>query len=117
MAQELRKQPTQLLPALESAIQNVYRNNYAGENEVIPTFQAQVQSDENPRMLRDLQSNLMGSLVVVPGIVTAASKSAIKATKEILRCTNCGHEKTVNIKLGYGGARHPRICEATGEAG
>jgi DNA replication licensing factor MCM5 len=68
-------------------------------------------------MLRDLQSNLMGNLVVVPGIVTAASKTAIKATTEILRCTNCGHEKKISIKLGYGGARHPRVCEAVGESG
>lgn len=59
----------------------------------------------------------MGQLVVVPGIVTAASKTAIKATKEVLRCLNCGHEKTVKIKLGYGGARHPRVCEAAGEPG
>jgi len=59
----------------------------------------------------------MGNLVVVPGIVTAASKTAIKATKEVLRCTNCGHEKSISIKLGYGGARHPRVCENAGEAG
>jgi len=59
----------------------------------------------------------MGQLVVVPGIVTACSKTAIKAIKEVLRCSNCGHEKVINIKLGYGGARHPRTCEAPGDEG
>ena len=54
----------------------------------------------------------MGQLVVVPGIVTAASKTSIKAIKEVLRCSHCGHEKIINIKLGYGGARHPRTCES-----
>ena len=68
-------------------------------------------------MLRDMQSNLIGQLVVIPGIVTAASKTAIKATREVLRCLNCGHEKIVKIKLGYGGARHPRQCEGPKEPG
>ena len=54
---------------------------------------------------------------MIPGIVTAASKSAIKATKEVLKCANCGHEKHIKLKLGYGGARHPQICEGPHEPG
>jgi DNA replicative helicase MCM subunit Mcm2 (Cdc46/Mcm family) len=41
----------------------------------------QIHSDENPRMLRDLQSNLIGQLIVVPGIITNASRTAIRASK------------------------------------
>ncbi len=54
-------------------------------------------------MLRDLQSNLMGQLVVVPGIITAASKTHIKSTSTVIKCVNCGHEKTLIMKNGFGG--------------
>lgn len=109
LAQALRLTPAQILPVFESATRGVFRNHYAlnTPDSQLPSFQVQVSSGERERMLRDLQSNLMGQMVVIPGIVTAASKSSIKATKEVLKCGNCGHEKTIKIKLGYGGARHP----------
>ena len=62
-------------------------------------------------MLRDLQSNLMGQLVVVPGIITAASKTMIKSTKVVLRCSNCQHEKELTMKQGFSGTQLPRSCD------
>jgi DNA replication licensing factor MCM5 len=62
-------------------------------------------------MLRELQANLVGSLIVVPGIITAASKTSIKATKVVVKCTNCGHEKELSIKSGFGGVQIPRVCD------
>ena len=65
LSKQLRNQPATYLPEFERAIQNVYRNNYQasveGQDEIAgidstPTFQVQVSSDENPKMLRDLQS-------------------------------------------------------------
>jgi hypothetical protein len=50
-------------------VQEVYRSNYhtgaTGIDEIagvdnLPKFQVQISSDEHPKMLRDLQSNLMG---------------------------------------------------------
>jgi DNA replicative helicase MCM subunit Mcm2 (Cdc46/Mcm family) len=62
-------------------------------------------------MLRDLQSNLMGQLVVVPGIITAASKTSIRATLITWKCSECGHEKTIHMKHGFGGTATPYACE------
>jgi len=50
----------------------------------------------------------MGQLVVIPGIITAASKSEIKATMITMKCSNCGHEKKTELKHGFGGASLPR---------
>ena len=61
------------------------------ETAPVPDFQVQFTSEENPLMLRQLDSNLINKMVVIPGIITAASKSAIKATRVTLRCRNCGH--------------------------
>jgi len=103
-----------VLSSLEQAIGTVYKNHYADENfnfESLPSFQLQLSSNENPRMLRDLQSNLMGQLVVVPGIITAASKTHIKSTSTVIKCQNCGHEKTLTMKNGFGGTQLPRTCD------
>ncbi len=114
LAELVRHQPTQVLNSLEKAIGTVYKNHYAEENfdfESLPTFQLQLSSNENPKMLRDLQSNLMGQLVVVPGIITAASKTHIKSTSTVIKCSNCGHEKTLTMKNGFGGTQLPRTCD------
>jgi DNA replicative helicase MCM subunit Mcm2 (Cdc46/Mcm family) len=66
-------------------VQQVYKTHYFSqhfeEGDSVPYFQVQIHSDENPRMLRDLQSNLIGQLIVVPGIITNASRTAIRASK------------------------------------
>ena len=52
----------------------------------------------------------MGSLVVIPGIVTAASKTTIRATVVGIKCGSCGHAQTIAMKPGFGGTRLPRTC-------
>jgi len=111
LSQMLRSRPAQTIPAFERAIAAVYRNHYhdtISEDDNVPKFQLQVNSNENAKMLRDLQSNLMGQLVVVPGIITAASKTMIKSTMVCLRCGNCGHEKDLHMKNGFAGTQLPR---------
>ena len=55
LSKMLKDQPTQTIPALEKAIQKVFKNHYADEDAFdTPSFQLQVTSEENPIMLRDL---------------------------------------------------------------
>lgn len=49
-------------------------------------------------------------MVVVPGIITSASKSQIKASKLSIRCRNCGDSKVIVVKSGLAGAVTPRQC-------
>ena len=53
----------------------------------------------------------MGKLCVVPGIITAASKTMIKSTSVCIRCSNCGHQKTLTMKSGFAGTQMPRTCD------
>lgn len=64
-----------------------------------------------PKMLRDLQSHLIGKLVVIPGIITHASRTHIKANVILARCKNCGHEKIIKTGAGYGSLQLPRVCD------
>jgi DNA replicative helicase MCM subunit Mcm2 (Cdc46/Mcm family) len=77
----------------------VYRSHYysADSFDEVPLFQVQMHSDEHPKMLRELQSNLIGQMIVVPGIITNASRTAIRASKVTVQCSNCGHQKQLNV--------------------
>lgn len=66
---------------------------------------------EDPRMLRKLDSELVGQMIVVPGIITSASKSQIKASKLVLKCRNCGDTKEIVVKSGLAGAMTPTTCQ------
>jgi DNA replication licensing factor MCM5 len=77
----------------------------------VPYFQVQMQSEENPRMLRELQSQLIGQMIVVPGIITNASRTSIRASKVTVQCKNCGHQKQLKVSQGFGGISVPRFCD------
>jgi len=112
LAQDVRTNPVTLLPVLEVATKKVYHNNYyetiADRGDPVPQWQVQLFSEENPKNLRDLTSNMVGKLIVVPGIITAASRTAIKATEITWRCSACEHTYSQEIKFGFGGAQARR---------
>lgn len=76
-----------------------------------PVFEVQIRSLEQPRMLRKLDSECVNQLVVVPGIITSASKSQIKASKIVVTCYNCGDKKILKVNAGLGGVRTPNTCD------
>jgi len=62
-------------------------------------------------MLRDLQSNLIGKIIVIPGIITSTSKTSVRARTAVYKCQNCGNEKKVEIPLGLTRAIAPALCD------
>ncbi len=56
-------------------------------------------------------------LVMVPGIVTAASRPKHKATAITLQCKVCRATKNVAVSPGLGGAHIPRYCDGGGGPG
>lgn len=111
----VRNNPEQVMPVLESATKKVYQNNYhetiSGDaNDPVPNWQVQIYSDENPRILRDLTSKMVGKLICVPGIITSASRTSIKATKITWKCSACDHTYSQDLKFGFGGAQARRQC-------
>ena len=82
LGHQLRVKPGQFIPVFEDAIREAYLTLQVVNHHIlhIPPFQLQLKSEENPRMLRNLNSDLIGHLVAIPGIITAASKPYIKST-------------------------------------
>ena len=97
LVKNFRNNPNDFIKVFESAVEIIYKTDYYDEMnpdmEVSPRFQVQIHSDENPKMLRDLQSDLIGKLVSIPGIIVSTSKSSIRARTAVFCCNNCGHEK------------------------
>ena len=112
---QVRDNPEALIPILESATKKVYQNNYhetirESVTEPVPNWQVQIYSDENPKCLRDMNSKMVGKLVVVPGIITSASRTSIKATSITWKCSACDHTYAQDLKFGFGGAQARRQC-------
>lgn len=61
-------------------------------------------------MLRSLESDLVGKLVVVPGIIVAAGKPVIKARMITAQCKGCQNKITLKVGPGFGGVNLPRVC-------
>jgi DNA replication licensing factor MCM5 len=82
--------PTELIKVFESAVETIYRNDYYDEMnpdmDASPKFQVQVFSEEKPKMIRELQSDSIGKLICIPGIVVSASKTNIRTRKAVFRC-------------------------------
>jgi DNA replication licensing factor MCM5 len=110
-----RNNPSDYIKVFESAVETIYRNDYYDETnpdmEIAPKFQVQVHSDENPKMLRELQSDSIGKLICIPGIIVSTSKSSIRARKAVYTCRNCGHEKVMEVPFGLTRAMVPSICD------
>lgn len=79
--------------------------------DAVPEFQFLLKTESQARSLRDLNSNLIQSMVVVQGIVVSASKPSVKTSTMALQCRNCGNVKNIPVKSGLGGVSMPRICD------
>ena len=137
LAREVREKPNEYLPIMEEAVADVVESftpNDALTNGEEPdaggaliaeeedrrrgrrdraNVQVKLTSKEIPRALRSLNSNDVGKLVYVPGIVIAAnSKVRTKAKNMVLECQKCGNTVSLQLGSGYSGANVPRQCTA-----
>ena len=137
LAREMREKPNEYLPIMEEAVADVVESftpNDALTNGEEPdaggaliaeeedrrrgrrdraNVQVKLTSKEIPRALRSLNSNDVGKLVYVPGIVIAAnSKVRTKAKNMVLECQKCGNTVSLQLGSGYSGANVPRQCTA-----
>jgi DNA replication licensing factor MCM5 len=78
----------------------------------VPDFHLVLNSDMAPTRIRSITAAHVNKLVVVPGIVVNASRTAPKATRVALRCRNCGARVHVPVSPAFGGFSVPRKCTA-----
>ncbi|XP_069766056.1 DNA replication licensing factor MCM5 isoform X3 [Narcine bancroftii] len=120
LADTLLKQPSEHLPLLEEAAQDVAdevtRPRPAGE-EILQEIQVMLRSDANCASIRSLKSDQMSRLVKVPGIVISASTVRAKATRIVIECRGCRNVvSNIAVRPGLEGYALPRKCN-TEQAG
>jgi DNA replication licensing factor MCM5 len=80
-------------------------------------FQVSLISRQRPISLRDLTSDLVGQLIVIPGIVVSVSKPSTKIVFLTSQCRSCGFKYTQNVDPGFTGVDLPRTCQGPQQIG
>lgn len=112
LSRGIQERPNETIPLFERALKEILCELISTrKKEEIPDIQFTLINSSDPRNLRDLNSNDVGTLVTVSGIIVSSSSPSIKGSKLSLKCKNCGHIKDVAVKSGFGGVHVPRLCE------
>ncbi|KAG1223550.1 hypothetical protein G6F35_004592 [Rhizopus arrhizus] len=122
LANNLKNSPAEFLPLFENAVkESAKRILYANPNNVnnidVPDCQVMLKSNENVVHIRDLNSEYMGKLVRIPGIVIGASTLSSRATQVTAMCRSCMTTKVIPIKGGFSAISLPRNCDSTSADG
>lgn len=120
LADKIHKLPAEHIPLFEDAVKEVAdeitQPRPEGE-EIVQDIQITLRSNANPIPMRNLKSDQMANLVIMSGIVIAASSVKAKATKLAIQCRTCRNIITnISVKPGLEGYALPRKCN-TQQAG
>ena len=83
-----------------------------GSKHELTSFQIEHKSSARLRSIRDLTSDLVCSLVIVPDNAVSSSKPVIKAYRVVAQCKGCQQELFIPIEAGLSGIGLPRTCIA-----
>ena len=124
LAHSLIDNPAEFLPCFEQAAklesQRIHSKREDGTETEVPDVQVMLYKSAPGGQLADSLSmrdvkpeQYVSRLVIVPGIVTAASRPKHKAVSVTIQCRNCKHTRRLQCKPGMGGTMVPRQCEAS----
>ncbi|KAI7905473.1 MCM2/3/5 family-domain-containing protein [Cokeromyces recurvatus] len=119
LANKLSTSPATFLPLFENAVkESAKRILFANPNNVsnidVPDCQVTLKSDANVIQIRDLNSDYIGKLVRIPGIVIGASTLSSRATQVTAMCRSCRAIKIIPVNGGFSSIVLPRNCDSQG---
>ncbi|OBZ91148.1 DNA replication licensing factor mcm5 [Choanephora cucurbitarum] len=122
LANKLTNTPADYLPLFENAVkESAKRILFANPNSVsnmdVPDCQVTLKSDANVVQIRDLNSDYIGKLVRIPGIVIGASTLSSRATQVSAMCRNCRDIKIIPVTGGFSSITLPRKCDSKSPIG
>jgi DNA replication licensing factor MCM5 len=105
------KDPARCLNLFETAAQEVASQSFPDAPAIQVLVHTSARTDKTP--IRGISSSHIGGLIVVPGMVIAASQVTAQATQLTAICTSCKHHLTLNCRAQ--GFFPPRRCQRTSE--
>lgn len=120
LASLLQHFPEQLLPSFEeAAAESVKLGQVVDpdammdlEEDLIFRPQVMLRSKQQPLLIRDLHSEHIGKLVVIPGIIISASKTNSKPTQLQIVCRYCAQKKSIPAFAGFQATPLPMQCDS-----
>ena len=79
---------------------SVYAQEHSRNTDYKEKWQIMINTDQNPRKLRDVNSSLVSKMFSVQGIVVTTSKPFLKASVLKIQCKSCGHIKDLPLAPG-----------------
>lgn len=115
ISHQIRFKPADYQPIFEQAVQEVYSDLANIPIKQIPSFQVQIFSNENPKLLRELKSTFLHQLITVSGIIVSSGKAQLKGRKLVIQCKNCKVPKFLDVNSGFASINIPRYCDSNRE--
>ena len=109
LGQLLIDEPSRILKIFEESAYEFAKEM----NEDAPLIQVQIVSSERPTKIREINSNCIGKMVIVPGLVISTSPVIPKAVQITAVCSSCGDKLLINCENG--GFQLPRKCQRQSE--
>ncbi|KAF1800448.1 MCM2/3/5 family-domain-containing protein [Mucor lusitanicus] len=122
LANKLTTTPADYLPRFETAVKDsakriLFSNPNTVSNLDVPDCQVTLKSSANVVQIRDLNSDYIGKLVRIPGIVIGASTLSSRATQVTAMCRSCRSIKVIPVTGGFSSIVLPRTCDSTSVGG
>ncbi|GBG29338.1 DNA replication licensing factor MCM5 [Hondaea fermentalgiana] len=112
----LLQRPAVYLDVFEEAAKQALQLTTPSRDEMqsgeIPDIQVLLSSKQKPTPLRTVSANDMNKLLMIPGIVTHASRASAKAVELTFICTSCRYKKTIPCANFNKAVKMPRSCPA-----
>ncbi|CAO0803211.1 unnamed protein product [Mucor circinelloides] len=117
LANKLTITPADYLPMFENAVKDsakriLFSNPNTVSNLDVPDCQVTLKSTANVVQIRDLNSDFIGKLVRIPGIVIGASTLSSRATQVTAMCRSCRSIKVIPVTGGFSSIVLPRTCDS-----
>ena len=114
MHDSIQKYPNQALPVLEDAAREALAGLTLNQQDEVPEMQVLLRSEQRSTSMRNLNASDVNRLILIPGIITSATRSKPRAQILCLKCRACGDVRYIKSLGPFSGFTVPRSCQTSG---
>jgi DNA replication licensing factor MCM5 len=116
MHDSIQKYPNQAFPVLEDATKEALAGLTLNQQDDVPDMQVLLRSEQRATSMRNLNSSDVNRLILIPGIITSATRSRPRARTLCVKCRACGDVRFIKSSGPFSSFIVPQRCQANGGA-
>lgn len=109
----LQNHPNRILPIMEVAAKETLAALTRREMDDVEDVQVLLDSVQSVTSMRDLKADHVNKLILIPGIVTSATRSKPRAQVLAIRCKSCSDRRLIKSSGPFSTFNVPRTCQAS----